>query len=328
MSKLGKPLFVVLFIIFILIVAFQIFSRESPVEARLDDFTFEFHFEAPIPEVLGQPFAISTNNCNSPVSTIETFTRTRDFTIHANWQLTQAVIDAINRQLGVDLGIEVAQLEAMVERKLTEEIANVNSINVGYTETLAVERRLETPPNSLSTVWLQWEEIRFLGTVAISDSEDSVIGESPFYIVRDLRLSQVYVEITECGSSSIPPPTPDYPSMMQSGIEIIELGDNNYNSNQVIQTKSSLMSIPKLISPEYGEYKGPLSFSWDGADQALYVVTLIHREKGFRHESPPIRGFLWIYDLPAEQYGNWEWYVTTSAGVSSEIKNFVFNPFP
>ena len=60
---------------------------------------------------------------------------------------------------------------------------------------------------------------------------------------------------------------------------------------------------------------------------ASYQVTLRH-DRGYVHASEWTEGFSWTFDIPGEEYGNWEWYVTSSSGVRSGTGTFVFNPFP
>ncbi len=305
----------------------QLLDRLTPDPAdALEDYEFSFQFQAPIPETLDEPFAVSTNNCNSPVDAIETFKRKRDFTVQANWQITEALLEQIGRQLGLELSAaEAAKLHADIENKLTQELASSNGIDVGYTETFETERQIITPPNSISTAWLQWEELRFLGTVAISDTNGVFLDEAPFYIVRDLRLSQVFIDIQPCGMSlNDPEQNPPTISMPLTN-ENAQSGTSNTGASSG-GTKTS--TPPRLVAPSYGVYQNPLSFSWDGSDNVLYQVHLLHGDRGFKHTSEWIQGFIWVYSLPGEQYGNWNWYVTTKDGVSSDIWNFVFDPFP
>jgi hypothetical protein len=308
-STKAKRIFFTLFS-FVLFAAAGVFwfEQSKPDYAQaLQEYEFSFQFDSPIPEVLGEPFTISTNNCNSPVSTVETFRRKRDFTVQANWQITEALLEAIGRQLGVELSAaDQAQLRAEFEQTLSEQLQTSNGIDVGYTETFEAERQITTPPDSISVVWLQWEEIRYLGIVEISDIYGVFVDETPFYVVRDLRLSQTYVTVELCNSPgptpSIPPPRPP--------------------------TTQLPSQSPRLIAPQYGVYPNPVPFQWDGSDNTLYQVNLIHREKGFKHTSDWIQGFFWIYEIPAEQYGYWDWYVTSKTGQTSEIWTIIFDPFP
>jgi hypothetical protein len=83
---------------------------------------------------------------------------------------------------------------------------------------------------------------------------------------------------------------------------------------------------PQLVSPVYGEYKNPFVFKWNGPPTVSYQVTLRHRDSGITHTSGYIAGLEWKFDIPAEQFGNWEWYITNSNGSRSETYTFVFNP--
>ena len=84
----------------------------------------------------------------------------------------------------------------------------------------------------------------------------------------------------------------------------------------------------QLLSPEYGEYRNPFVFKWAGSQNAAYQVTLKHKDQGTIHTSEWLVGFEWTYDIDEQQYGNWEWFVTSSLGVQSSIDSFVFDPFP
>ena len=78
--------------------------------------------------------------------------------------------------------------------------------------------------------------------------------------------------------------------------------------------------------PEYGEYRNPFLFKWIGSPDETYQVTLRHLDRGFTITSGPILAIDWIVDIPADQFGNWEWYVTNSSGIQSEVWTFVFQP--
>jgi Dockerin type I domain len=85
---------------------------------------------------------------------------------------------------------------------------------------------------------------------------------------------------------------------------------------------------PQLISPTYGIYQSPITFAWQGSAGVSYQVTLRHVESDTVHTSEWISDTSWTFDLPSEQVGNWEWYVTASNGARSETSTFVFDPFP
>lgn len=85
---------------------------------------------------------------------------------------------------------------------------------------------------------------------------------------------------------------------------------------------------PELIAPAYGEYQSPITFKWRGISGATYKVTLRHKSENYMHTSDWIGGFEWTFDIPGDQFGDWEWFVTTRSGAVSKTSNFVFNPFP
>lgn len=85
---------------------------------------------------------------------------------------------------------------------------------------------------------------------------------------------------------------------------------------------------PRLISPTHGIYQSPITFEWQGTPGASYQVTLRHVDSNTVHTSDWISGSSWTFDLPSEQFGNWEWYVTVRNGGRSDLRTFVFDPFP
>ena len=85
---------------------------------------------------------------------------------------------------------------------------------------------------------------------------------------------------------------------------------------------------PQLISPTHGIYQSPITFEWQGTPGASYQVTLRHVDSNTVHTSDWISGSSWTFDLPSEQFGNWEWFVTVRNGGRSDLRTFVFDPFP
>jgi hypothetical protein len=86
--------------------------------------------------------------------------------------------------------------------------------------------------------------------------------------------------------------------------------------------------IPSLLSPIFGEYQSPILFQWNGVNGISYQVTLRHIERDIVYTSDWIRGVQWSFDIPADEFGNWEWFVTVNGGARSETAVFTFNPFP
>jgi len=299
----------ILIFFFVAIIGSWFFDQSQPdFASALKELTFSFEFDAPLPEVLEEPFRVQTDNCGSPVSTVESFKRKRDFAVQANWKITEALLKAMSQQFGSELNaIELAELKASFEQALTEQLETSNGIDIGYVETFEAERQITTPANSKSTTWLQWEELRYVGIVEIFDPFGDLLNETSFYVVRDLRLSQIRVLVEPCETGASPEPTT--PALGGTG------------------GKTTTPPI-RLVEPLYEIYQNPLSFSWDGSDETLYQVTLIHRDHGYKHTSDWIQGFIWVYQLPGEQYGNWDWYVSTKDGVTSDVWSFIFDPFP
>lgn len=95
-----------------------------------------------------------------------------------------------------------------------------------------------------------------------------------------------------------------------------------------VEPTQPLVVNPRLLSPEHDIYQSPIAFEWEYVPNTEYQVTLQHSERSIVHKSEWIQGSSWTFDIPSDQYGNWEWFVTSEHGGVSEIGTFVFNPFP
>ena len=85
---------------------------------------------------------------------------------------------------------------------------------------------------------------------------------------------------------------------------------------------------PLLVAPPHGTYKSPITFQWSGSSRLSYEVTLRNVDRGIEHRSGRVTGDRWTFDFPADQFGNWEWWVTDSSGRVSPKGSFVFDPHP
>ena len=85
---------------------------------------------------------------------------------------------------------------------------------------------------------------------------------------------------------------------------------------------------PALIGPPHDTYRNPITFRWSGSPRLSYEVTLRNVDRGFEHRSGRVTGDTWAFDIPAEEFGNWEWWVTDSSGRVSPKGSFVFDPHP
>lgn len=83
---------------------------------------------------------------------------------------------------------------------------------------------------------------------------------------------------------------------------------------------------PSLVAPAHGTYKSPITFVWSGSPRLSYEVTLRNVDRGIEHRSGRVTGDRWSFDIPADQFGNWEWWVIDSSGRTSPIGSFVFDP--
>jgi serine/threonine-protein kinase len=91
---------------------------------------------------------------------------------------------------------------------------------------------------------------------------------------------------------------------------------------------STPLPLPRLVAPLDGQHQSPITFQWTAVSGVSYQVTLRHLERNIVHTSNQIRGSEWTFDIPADQFGNWEWFVTVIGGQSSSPATFTFNPFP
>jgi serine/threonine-protein kinase len=90
----------------------------------------------------------------------------------------------------------------------------------------------------------------------------------------------------------------------------------------------SSLPIPQLIAPLSGQLQSPITFRWTAVSGVSYRVTLRHLERDIVYTSDLILGSEWTFNIPAINFGNWEWFVTAVGGQSSAPANFNFNPFP
>jgi hypothetical protein len=97
-----------------------------------------------------------------------------------------------------------------------------------------------------------------------------------------------------------------------------------------LQSPPSISSPkPELILPLYGEYNNPFTFRWSGSQSTEYRVVLTHQDKADkRYMSDWLNQHTWTTNIPAEDFGNWRWFVTTRDGVRSDESSFVYQPFP
>ncbi|MCB0032310.1 MAG: protein kinase [Anaerolineales bacterium] len=96
-------------------------------------------------------------------------------------------------------------------------------------------------------------------------------------------------------------------------------------TNTPTSTPAPVVAI-LLLAPKYGTYRSPILLQWSTVPGVSYQVTLHHFESDFYATSNWLTVGEYVYDLPGEKYGNWEWYVTSNTGVKSETGTFVFDP--
>lgn len=128
-------------------------------------------------------------------------------------------------------------------------------------------------------------------------------------VTREVQMTRI-VEVTRIV------PGPQVCSELTA--EVARCTSVTFTSNEVLQ----------IVQPTHGEYQNPITFRWNGSPWVQYKVYLFHPESGIRHESDWIQDVHWNFDIPKEEFGNWEWYVVDKHGRESEKSVFVFNPHP
>ena len=151
------------------------------------------------PEVrmTGSVFEVTTDNCGSPVSSVETFSRSRHFDIALELELSRSVIAEVG-----------GGVPGVAEAKLGTEVGLSLGVRIGASETAAAQRQIETPGNSRSTAKLQWEEVWSKGTISIERADGTQVGEVPFAALTTLHLTQLGIEVWPCTLTPEPTSTP------------------------------------------------------------------------------------------------------------------------
>ncbi len=144
---------------------------------------------------VGPTFTATTNNCGSSESTPETLTRSHEFNIAFELELTQAIIS--------ELG---GGIPTVAEAKLISELEASFGVKVGTSETVTGERQITTPANSIKTVTLQWEQVWSKGTISVERPDGTLVGDVPFLMLATLRLAQLGAETKSCILPTPPPP--------------------------------------------------------------------------------------------------------------------------
>ena len=124
-------------------------------------------------------------------------------------------------------------------------------------------------------------------------------------------LSPVPVEVTD---TAAPPPTEP---ISPAPVEV---------ANTAAAPAAPTDAPPSLVGPPHDTYRNPITFRWSGSPRLSYEVTLRNVDRGFEHRSGSMTGDTWTFDIPAEEFGNWEWWVTNSSGRASPKGSFVFDP--
>ena len=144
------------------------------------------------------------------------------------------------------------------------------------------------------------------------------------------QTSPVPVEVTD---TAAPPPTETLSPAPVEATSTAALPPTQPASPDTVEVANTTAAPvaptdapPSLVAPAHGTYKSPITFLWSGSPRLSYEVTLRNVDRGIEHRSGRVTGDRWTFDIPADQFGNWEWWVTDSSGRASPKGSFVFDP--
>ena len=249
-----------------------------------------------------------TENCNSPVSTKETITQERMFTLSVELDIAESYSSDIERIItgGAE---DITQVEMAIAEGIAREMSR--HLGIRENESIRVEssREIETPAGYRSAVSLQWEEAHTIGFAIIRVGSETEI-KLPFSYVSHMHLAQVGTVYTSCADGT---------TITSSSGGIPFITSEAFSQNPV-----------QLIGPANIECKNPVSFLWTSEPNRKYMVTArpLSNSSQLGVESAWIEGDVWEQGLPGDLWGSWEWFVTRDDNVHSTPAVFVFNPFP
>lgn len=145
-------------------------------------------------KVSGGVFEVSTNNCGSRVSAFESYTRSREFDVTLNAEISET----LQGQLGGDLLVAEGEIGAAIGAKL--------GVQIGSKESVQTQRQIETPADSITTATLQWEEIWQTGNITLNRADSTKLGDVPFRVLTTMRLSQIGIQDIPCGTLVVQEP--------------------------------------------------------------------------------------------------------------------------
>ena len=249
-----------------------------------------------------------TENCNSPVSTKETITQERMFTLSVELDIAESYSSDIERII-TGGAADITQVEMAIAEGIAKEMSR--HLGIRENESIRVEssREIETPAGYRSAVSLQWEEAHTIGFAIIRLGSETEI-KLPFSYASHMHLAQVGTVYTSCADGTTV-------TSSSGGIPFIT-------------SETSSPSPVQLIGPANIECKNPVSFLWISEPNRKYMVTArpLSNSSQLGVESAWIEGDVWEEGLPGDLWGSWEWFVTRDDNVRSIPAVFVFNPFP
>lgn len=176
---------------------------------------------------------------------------------------------------------------------------------------------------SIIQVTLDVESTATAMAILVIDAQDTVEARQTSKATTTVRATPHPTETSTPLPSDTAPPTPastPSPSSMLTQVSTPE--------PVPVNTVTSVPSRPIILTgPANGTYASPITFTWTGPSNLTYRVVLRHSEKGFSHTSPPLNTFTWSYDIPAEEYGNWTWWIEVAGRRQTQPAAFVFDPY-
>ena len=249
-----------------------------------------------------------TENCSSPVSTKETITHERMYTLGVELDLSESHSSEIVREL-TGGSPDITQVEMSVAEDIAQEMSRSLGIRMNESYRVESSREIETPAGYRSSVSLQWEEAHTIGyaTIRTVKGDEILI---PFSYVSHMHLAQVETVYTSCAD----------------GTTVV----SSSGGIPVFQSAVTAQNPVQIVSPANTECKNPVSFTWISEPNRQYRVTArpLSANSQAGVGSAWIEGGVWEEGLPADLWGSWEWYITRDDNVRSAPVVFVFNPFP
>lgn len=242
-------------------------------------------------------------------------------------------------------GALAAALDAIAAgRELPKTQLPSPAVTITNTEVLPPITGEGQPPYGPSRIWL-FAGIGLIAVLALlywgSRSFGSVIQPTPTLTVTATASATPVQQPTATIAPSVTSPIEVSPTVERAATDKPQVTETPSSTPTATPTvtptppptatetpRPAIVPTPGLVSPVGGEHKNPITFSWNSAPGVTYQVTVRNPSTGTTYTSGWISGSTWSAELPAEQYGAWEWFVSTRAGTKSVLATFFFNPVP